>query len=435
MSAFHIPDFRRLWLAGLISTAGDWLLLVSLPIVVYQQTGSTIGTALAFLIELAPPVALAPIAGRIADGSDRRRTLTGVSLVQAAALIPLLLVRGPGGLPIVYSVIAAQAALASIFEPTKNALLPTLVDRNRLLSANSLVGLNENLGRLVGGPVGGLLLALGGLSAIVVADAASFLLAAALIAGLRARLRMPPATVTQADQAPTGAGLPAPPPPHRIRTALKSSGLRRGLLVLFIASVAQGIFVVLFVVFVARALHGGPGEIGLLRGVQALGAIGAGLVLAAAARIAAGRLIAYSAFAFGLISLAIWHGPHLTVAEPVYVALFVAVGAPGVGIATGLTTWLQKAAPDGRRGAAFALAGVAAAAGEATGILIAGTLGDSIGLVSVLTGQAVLYLIAGLFAAGLLTDSIGQPEGAGHHDARRRRLARRSGAPTLGSSG
>lgn len=433
MSALRIPDFRRLWLAGLISTAGDWLLLVSLPIVVYQRTGSTIGTALAFLIELVPPVALAPIVGRIADAPDRRGTLTAVSLVQAAALIPLLLVRGPGGLPVVYSVIAAQAALASIFEPTKNALLPTLVDRDRLLPANSLVGLNENLGRLVGGPVGGLLLAIGGLSAIVVADAASFLLAALLIAALSGRFGVRRATVHQHDQGLNRAGREAPRPP--IRAALKSSRLRRGLLVLFTAGVAQGIFVVLFVVFVARALHGGPGEIGLLRGVQALGAIGAALLLAAAARIRPGCLTACAAFAFGLISLAIWQSPHATLAEPLYVALFVAVGAPGVGMATGLTTWLQQAAPNGRRGAVFALAAVAAAAGEGSGILVAGVLGEFIGVVSVLTGQAILYLIAGLFAAGLLVDPVGQLEGSDHRHERQRRRARRSRVPNLGGVG
>jgi hypothetical protein len=34
-------DFRRLWLAGLISDTGDWMLLVALPILVYQRTGSS----------------------------------------------------------------------------------------------------------------------------------------------------------------------------------------------------------------------------------------------------------------------------------------------------------------------------------------------------------------------------------------------------------
>jgi MFS family permease len=79
MTALRVPGFRRLWLAGLISDTGDWLLLISLPILVYQYTGSTFGTAAAFLIELVPPIALAPLIGRLADRGDRRRTLLLVS--------------------------------------------------------------------------------------------------------------------------------------------------------------------------------------------------------------------------------------------------------------------------------------------------------------------------------------------------------------------
>ena len=63
MSALRTQNFRRLWLAGLISDTGDWLLLASLPIVVYQFTGSTLGTAAAFLVELIPPVLFAPLVG------------------------------------------------------------------------------------------------------------------------------------------------------------------------------------------------------------------------------------------------------------------------------------------------------------------------------------------------------------------------------------
>jgi hypothetical protein len=62
----------------------------------------------------------------------------------------------------------------------------------------------------------------------------------------------------------------------RVRRAghlLRRPGVRSALLVTLLADIAQGIFAVLFIVFVARRRHGGPGETGLLRGVQAAGAI------------------------------------------------------------------------------------------------------------------------------------------------------------------
>ncbi len=49
--------------------------------------------------------------------------------------------------------IVVQASLAALFDPAKNALLPALVDGDRLVSANSLVGLGTGVARLAGGPL------------------------------------------------------------------------------------------------------------------------------------------------------------------------------------------------------------------------------------------------------------------------------------------
>ena len=388
MTALRAKEFRRLWLAGLVSDTGDWLLLVSLPILVFQLTGSTLGTAYAFLIELAPYILLAPVAGVLADRLDRRRLLVGLSLAQAAALVPLLL--WPH-LPVVFTVIAVEAALAALFDPAKNALLPTLVGPDDLVSANSLVGLNQNLGRLIGAPLGGLLLAVGDLRAIVAADAVSFLLAVVLIAGARVA-----AAATTVPERPAADGPTGHPFTRR--------SVSVGLLVTGAASVAQGVFVVLYVVFVARVLHGDAAETGLLRGVQAVGAIGGGLLLAVTARIRPARLVGLSCLVFGLVALATWNAPRLTTAVPLYVALFVVAGAPGVAMMAGMVTVLQQSTVDGERGRVFAALGMVSAAGQAIGMLGAGLLGDRIGTVTVLNGQAGMYLLAGLLALAFLTD-------------------------------
>jgi MFS family permease len=388
VTALRAKEFRRLWLAGLVSDTGDWLLLVSLPILIFQRTGSTLGTAYAFLIELAPYILLAPVAGVLADRLDRRRLLVGLSLAQAAALVPLLL--WPR-LPVVFTVIAVEAALAALFDPAKNALLPTLVGPDDLVSANSLVGLNQNLGRLLGAPLGGLLLAFGDLRAIVAADAASFLLAVVLIAGVRAR-----AAAATDPAPPAGAGPTGRPFTRR--------AIWVSLLVIGATAVAQGAFVVLFVVFVARVLHGDAAETGLLRGVQAVGAIGGGLLLAVTARIRPARLVGLSCLVFGLVALATWNTPRLTTAVPLYVALFVAAGVPGVAMMAGITTVLQQSTVDGERGRVFAALGLVAAAGQAVGMVSAGLLGDRIGVVAVLNGQSGMYLLAGLLTLALLSD-------------------------------
>jgi MFS family permease len=316
-----------------------------------------------------------------------------VSIAQALALLPLLAVHNRSGLPVLYSVIVVQAALAAVFDPTKNALLPNLVDRSELVSANSLIGLNQNIGRLIGAPLGGLLLAAaGGLGTIVAVDAVSFLLAVILIARLSA-VRTPAAPHAEAPSQRGGGW----------RDALASRTIRGGLAVLLLSSIAQGLFLVLYVVFVARVLHGGPAEVGLLRGVQAIGSIGGGLLLAIVAKVRPGRLTAISAIVFGLLSVVIWNAPRLTTGPAVYVALFILVGAPGIAMITGLISAVQEATDDRIRGRIFALFGVAASLGQAIGMVAGGVLGDPVGVVPVLNVQGLLYIVCGVVAAATLT--------------------------------
>ncbi len=398
-TVFGVPAFRRLWTAGLISDSGDWLLFIALPLVVFQISGSALGTSLAFLLELLPAVLLAPLAARLVGRFDRRVLMVVVNLGQAAALMPLLLVDQAGDLPIAYAVIVLHASLSTVFEPAKNSLLPDLVDRERLVSANALIGLNQNLGRLVGGPLAGLMLALGDLALVVAVDAITYLVSAALIASL-------PRGPHPALDADAG-------PPARLLAALRLPRLRGVYAVLLLAGIAQGMFLVLFVLFVLGPLGGTEVEVGALRGVQAIGAIAAGVVLGILVRGSAPRaLTVASLLVFGALSLAIWNLPAVTTGIVPYLLLFAAVGAPGVVMVTGLQTVLQREAAERDRGAVFAAVGLVGAVGQGVGILIAGTADGPVGLLPLLEVQGSLYVLAGVWALLML------PRGARPEDAR-----------------
>jgi hypothetical protein len=179
--------------------------------------------------------------------------------------------------------------------------------------------------------------------------------------------------------------------------------VRRALALTFFADIAQGIFLVLFIVFVARRLHGGAGETGLLRGVQAVGAIAAGLVLATVGRRSTpARLTAAAALSFGAISLLVWNLPGLTTAAAVYAVLFAVVGAPGVMMATGLISFLQRAGDTTEHGRIFGALGLAENAGQAVGMIAAGVLTGALGLGAILDVQAGIYLATGLLAVRAL---------------------------------
>ncbi len=399
------PAFRSLCMAGLVSDTGDWLLFIALPIVVYQLTGSALGTSLAFLVELAPGIVLAPLAGWCADRFDRRRVLIVVSGLQAAALVPLLVVHTRAELPVIYAVILLEATLFTVFDPVKNTLLPTLVSGADLVSANSLVGLSQNLARLAGGPLGGVLLAAGGLRVVVAADLISYLIAAVMIARIVITTSIRPADHHGESRRP-GQGA--------YRSMLRSRPIRAALLVTLISQIAQGIFVVLFILFVAQQLHGGSSDIGLLRGVQAVGAIAGGVILSMIARrYSPGALAASAALAFGAVDLVLWNASLLSTNMALYVVLFIVIGAPGIVLGTGLISALQIDTDDTNRGRVFGAFGLTSNLGQAVGMLAAGLLASPLGLLSILNTQAVLYLAAGGIAAWSMTD----------HRSRRHHLA------------
>jgi Na+/melibiose symporter-like transporter len=389
-------DFGLLWAGGLISETGDWFLLVGLPVWVLQVTGSSLVTATVFLVGLLPSLVVGPLAGVLVDRWDRRRTLVAVSLAEAAFLLPLLTVDGRGDLWVVYLVMAVEASLGQLNDPARNALVPALVGRDDLVGANALIGLNGNLARLAGSPLGGILVELSGLPGLVIGDAISFLLGAALLSLVRPRPLSPP-TGPVSSPGVVGEWVAG------LRVVARDRGLRWGLVVDGLAAVAQGIFTVLFVLFVARELGGDGAEVGLLRGVQAIGGlVGGVLVVGLARRLEAGRLLGVSLLAFGLIDLAIWNGPVLTTATWLYLGLFAAAGIPGIAFLTGLTALVQERTDDAFLGRVFATYYGSFNGLTGVGMLLAGLLGDSLGVVAVLNGQAGLYLLAGLIAVATL---------------------------------
>ena len=186
LSVLRQRNFALLWTGGLISVAGDWVLRAALPYFVYEQTGSTVATAGIIVAELMPGVVLGSVAGVFVDRWDRKRVLVLTNFFQAATVALLLVVPQDGWLWVVYVVAAAQSALAAFSAPAESALLPRLVGDEELVPANALNVLNNRVGRIVGAPVGGALLAAVGLEAVVIVDCFSFVAAALVIAQVRA---------------------------------------------------------------------------------------------------------------------------------------------------------------------------------------------------------------------------------------------------------
>ena len=389
MNLLGDPKFARLWAASFFSEIAEWILQVSLPLSMYQLTGSAASTATMMIVGLVPTVVISPIAGPLADRGNRHRVLCMVSLAQAAVALPLLLAEH---VAVLYVVMAAQAGLAAIAEPTRNALVPQVVGPDQVTGANGLMSVNANVARLAGGSAGGWLLSVGGLDQTVTIYAAVLALAAMLFAA-RFAIDLPSAEKRPRLLRQWVDGL------TEIR---RNPALRTTSAAVVSLSITQGMFLVLFLVFVLRTLGGDEADAGLLRGVQALGGLTAGVLVATVARhVDPAKLLGYGALVMGLYSALTWNTAHVTTSMAVFVGLFAVAGGPGVFVGTGMLSVIQKVTPPQLTGRVLSTAFAGIAAAQAIGMQVAGALADRVGLEILLDVQAFLFLPAAVVALRL----------------------------------
>ena len=96
-------------------------------------------------------------------------------------LLPLLAVHSKASLWIVYIVLFFKSTIEQVVLPAESALLPSLVNKDLLVSANALISVSTNTSRLAGAALGGLLLGLVGLGGATLFDALSFMFVSAMV--------------------------------------------------------------------------------------------------------------------------------------------------------------------------------------------------------------------------------------------------------------
>jgi MFS family permease len=388
MTVLRGPGVARLGIAGLLSETGDWMLFIALPLYVLHLTGSPLVTSTVFALELLPTVVAGPLAGVLIDRCEPWRLMRGVAVLQGAFLLPLLMVDSAGDLWLLYVVVVAESVLGTIIEPCRAATAASLVPPGELMALNQALGVLSSVARLVGGPLGGLILGLHGIDAVLVADALTFAAVAALL-------------VPHGSRSARAAAKPRPLREWAEGFAVVTGTpvLRRATGVVACMGVAQGAFVVLFVLFVVRDLGASEADVGVLRGVQAAGALAGGALLGTVVgRGEPARVVAASLAAFGIVSLLTWNAPAVTTAFGVYVGLFVAAGVPGIAALSGLLTLLQQHAPESARGRVMSTFYAVYGGLMAAGMLLAGAVGTGAGLTIALQVQAALYLAAAALA-------------------------------------
>jgi MFS family permease len=389
-------DFSLLWFAGLISMIGNWMLSVALPVAVYQMTESTVAVGGMLLSRAVPAILFSSVAGVYVDRWERRRTMVIVNVLLALAILPLLLVRSPEWLWLIYIVSAAQSTLGQFFGPAENAMLPLLSKPELLVSANALNALNNNLARLIGPAVGGLVAPLLGLTGVVVVDVITYVAAAFLIA-LISVTSHPGKQKNDASAERSGIRHIFQEWAEGMRFIWRNRTVRILFIMDAIPSIGESVMSVLFVPFITEVLRGGTEHVGGLMSSQAVGGlIGGALISTIAPRVKTARLLGWSAVLFGLADFALFNYFHFF-ESVAFAYLFIMLAGPlAVGMGASYSTLIQENVADSHRGRVFGAFGLTSSVFTLIGIGIGSFGGDIFGIVPIINIQAYGYTLIGL---------------------------------------
>src|SRR5690242_6559872 len=153
--ALRHTAFRNIWFAQLAAQLADKFLLFSLIILAYHTTGGSTSVAVTLLAYTVPAVLFAPPAGVIADRVDRKQIMLWSNLGRAAvvALIPIASIV-PGIKDDFLHLIVITlifSAVGQLFGPAEAAVIPTILPRQALITANSMALLTMVLTLVFGG--------------------------------------------------------------------------------------------------------------------------------------------------------------------------------------------------------------------------------------------------------------------------------------------
>lgn len=353
-------EFRALFVAVVISIAGDQFARVALSVLVYDRTRSAGWTAVTYALTYIPDLVFGPLLGGLADRFPRRRVLVTADLGRAV-LVALMALPGLP-LPAVIALLVVVQALGAPANAARAATLAAVLPGDEYVLGKAANDMVVQLSQVLGFAGGGVLVAGAGPSTALLVDAATFAVSAVLLGiGLRAR----PAPVR--EEAETGwwpdlvAGCRLVAATPRLRSLV---GL---------ACVA-GCYVTVegAAIPYAAEVGGGTRSAGLLLAASPAGAVAGMWLLTRVSPERRLRALPVLAVGACVPLLACWWSPGVVLA-----AILWALSGVASSYHLPASAAFVQAVPDHRRGQAFGVASTALKASQGAGLLAVGVLGDA----------------------------------------------------------
>lgn len=174
--------FRNLWLASVVSLAGDWFNTIASLIIVNRYTDSGLAVSWILLARLLPIFFVGPLAGVVADRFNRKHIMVLSDLLRAGIVLSFLFVNSAERIWLIYLLTGLQFIVSSFFEPAYNAIAPSLVEGDaELLTANVLGSITWSAMLALGAAIGGVFANFFGAEMALIADSLSYLVSAVFL--------------------------------------------------------------------------------------------------------------------------------------------------------------------------------------------------------------------------------------------------------------
>ena len=178
---FGEPDFRRLWLVGVVVFAVRWLEMLAVAVFAYQRTGSPFIVALLTMLRMLPMALFGAVVGAMAERFERRTALIIVVISMLLSSLVLALLAWSDALEVWHVALASfvNGIAWTTDNPVRRTMIGEVVGSDRMSAAMSLdVGAN-NASRMLGPTLGGVLLATVGIGGAFAVSVACYLIAIA----------------------------------------------------------------------------------------------------------------------------------------------------------------------------------------------------------------------------------------------------------------
>ena len=394
-------DFWKFWTGQTISNLGSSFTFLALPLLVFELTGSAVNLAITAAAQFVPYLLFGLVIGAYVDRVDRKRMMIAVDFGRAAAIASIPALSAADALSVwwVYAAAFLTATLTIAFDSGEFAAIPSLVDRDDLVTANGRIQASYQSAQFVG-PIlaGGLLGAGTSIEYVLLVDAGSFVASAVALALVRGSFNAPAGDGQELKSLRRDVV-------EGLRYVLSHPVLRNISIMMALFNFVGATTIAQLVLFAKERLDASDGQVGLLFSAGSAGIVALSL---AAGRIR--RRLSFSVAALGALML---YGL-LTIVfawtETYWLALPLWALISGLGLFFNINTisLRQEIVPSHMLGRVISIAGVLAWSAIPVGALLGGWAIEATGDVALV--YAVIGVLTFLIAFSFRFTALGHAE-------------------------